>query len=70
MRGKYRTRSITHWLAILAAGFVLGGSAAWGGTPLRLFVSSRGNDAWSGRLDTPNASRSDGPLDAIEEMRK
>ena len=48
---------------------MLGGSAALGGTPLRLFVSTHGNDAWSGRLDTPNAARSDGPLATLAHAR-
>ncbi len=30
--------------------------------PQRLYVSPTGNDAWSGRADTPNAARTDGPL--------
>ena len=41
-----------------------------------LYVSSHGNDAWSGRLPEPNAAKSDGPLatitrarDAIRSMR-
>jgi len=42
-----------------------------------LYVSPDGNDNWSGRLDTPNESRTDGPLatlagarDAIRELKR
>lgn len=41
------------------------------------FVSPRGNDAWSGRLEQPNGEGSDGPLatlaaarDAVRELKK
>jgi parallel beta-helix repeat protein len=33
------------------------------------FVSPGGNDAWSGRLPTPNAERSDGPVASLERAR-
>jgi len=34
-----------------------------------LYVSPDGNDAWSGRLDEPNADRTDGPLASLEGAR-
>ena len=44
---------------------------------LTLVVSPQGNDRWSGRLDAPNPSRTDGPLatlagarDAVRKMKK
>ena len=36
---------------------------------LTLYVSTRGNDAWSGRLAEPDASKSDGPLATFEGAR-
>jgi len=34
------------------------------------YVSPRGNDTWTGRLKTPNASKTDGPLASPEGIRK
>lgn len=34
-----------------------------------LFVSTIGNDSWTGRLDKPNVSRTDGPFATIERAR-
>lgn len=36
----------------------------------RLYVSKNGSDSWSGRLETPNASGSDGPLATLEGAKK
>ena len=36
---------------------------------LNLYVALDGNDAWSGRLDTPNADQSDGPLASLDGAR-
>jgi hypothetical protein len=38
---------------------------AAGAASLDLFVATNGNDQWSGRLATPNASRTDGPLASL-----
>jgi parallel beta-helix repeat protein len=77
MIGHCRTNGFSLWVAILAACLLLAGSAVRGETPLRVFVSTQGNDAWSGRLEAPNAARSDGPFatlrrarDAVRRMRK
>jgi len=35
-----------------------------------LYVSPDGNDAWSGRLRTPNAARTDGPLASLDGARR
>jgi hypothetical protein len=77
MIGRYRTSGIPLPVAILTAGLLLAGSAVRAGTPVRFFVSTQGDDAWSGRLDVPNAARSDGPFatlrharDAVRRMRK
>lgn len=35
-----------------------------------LFVSPDGNDAWSGRLEQPNAAKTDGPLATVAEAQK
>ena len=37
--------------------------------PVTLYVSPQGRDTWSGRLDAPNAARSDGPLATIRAAR-
>ncbi|MCH5375727.1 MAG: right-handed parallel beta-helix repeat-containing protein, partial [Planctomycetes bacterium] len=34
-----------------------------------LFVSTVGNDAWSGRIDEPNADGTDGPLASVQKAR-
>jgi hypothetical protein len=35
-----------------------------------LFVSPEGNDQWSGRLDRPNAERTDGPVATLDRARQ
>ena len=40
-----------------------------GSDPLLLYVAENGDNAWSGRLDTPNAAGTDGPLATIERAR-
>ena len=37
--------------------------------PAMLYVATDGNDAWSGRLDRPNAERQDGPFATLERAR-
>ena len=67
-------------LAVLIACCLLGSMsatyAADGPQPSILYIASRGNDAWSGRLAVPNAEKTDGPLatlpaarDAIRRLR-
>ena len=34
-----------------------------------LYVAPEGNDAWSGRLPTPNAARTDGPATTLQAAR-
>lgn len=43
--------------------------ASYAQQPLRLYVAPAGNDAWSGRLDAPNAAGTDGPLASLEGAR-
>ena len=38
-------------------------------SPVRLYVSPQGNDAWSGRLARPDPSRADGPLATLRGAR-
>lgn len=38
--------------------------------PLRLYVAPNGNDVWSGRLTSPNRSRTDGPFATIDRARR
>ena len=33
------------------------------------FVSTKGNDSWSGRLAAPNAAGTDGPFASLEKAR-
>ena len=35
-----------------------------------LYVSTKGNDSWSGKLSEPNAMRTDGPFASIEGAQK
>ena len=37
------------------------GASALAADPVKLYVSTNGNDGWSGRLEAPSASRNDGP---------
>ncbi len=37
--------------------------------PVQLFVSTQGNDTWSGALTEPNAGKSDGPLATVAAAR-
>ena len=37
--------------------------------PVRLYVATKGNDAWSGRLAAPNADHTDGPLASLDRAR-
>jgi parallel beta-helix repeat protein len=53
------------WLII--AVMVVGTSAA--AKPHQYFVSVAGNDAWSGRLEKPNAEATDGPFATLERAR-
>jgi hypothetical protein len=39
------------------------------GEPLLFQVATNGNDAWSGRLAAPNATRTDGPFASLERAR-
>ena len=36
---------------------------------MKLYVSTGGNDAWSGRLAAPNAAKTDGPFATLERAR-
>ena len=53
-------------IAILAAWLALAGQAR----AADFFVSPQGNDAWSGKLAEPNATKSDGPLATIEHAQQ
>jgi hypothetical protein len=58
---------MTSWIVL--AVMCVGVNLAVGDEPVRLFVSPEGNDQWSGRLDRPNAAKTDGPLATIERAR-
>ena len=36
---------------------------------LKIYVSTNGNDSWSGKLDKPNKNKTDGPLASLERAR-
>ena len=36
---------------------------------VKFFVSTEGNDAWSGKLEAPNADKTDGPFATIARAR-
>ncbi|MGC8639567.1 MAG: right-handed parallel beta-helix repeat-containing protein [Isosphaeraceae bacterium] len=72
-----RCRVCVMWPGLLTVALTLASAASWGAETLTLYVSPQGNDRWSGKLDAPNASRTDGPLatpgharDLIRRMRK
>jgi hypothetical protein len=46
-----------------------GGATGKAQQPQTFYVSPDGRDAWSGRLATPNSSRSDGPFATLEAAR-
>ena len=51
----------------MVAGVVCGGWAA--DAPVKLYVATNGNDAWSGTLDAPNVAGNDGPFATVERAR-
>ena len=59
------TTSVLSLIGVLAAWL----AAAMGADAIELHVAPNGDDAWSGRLDQPNADRSDGPLASLEGAR-
>ena len=56
----------TSVMAILTCLACLSAAAA---APLRLYVATDGNDAWSGRLSAANSQHSDGPFATLERAR-
>ena len=40
-----------------------------GAKPMNFYVSPNGNDSWSGRLASPNRTRTDGPFATLERAR-
>lgn len=52
---------------VLSLLLVAAGPAA--AAPLTIYVAPDGNDAWSGRLERPNADKSDGPVATLERAR-
>ena len=55
---------------IIILGFVsAGGAEAKPAAGTVLYVSTVGSDDWSGRLPSPNGSRTDGPLASLDKTR-
>ena len=46
-----------------------GAEAAERMTPIELYVATDGNDAWSGRLTSPNRAGTDGPFATLSRAR-
>ncbi|MFN3421414.1 MAG: hypothetical protein ACK40X_06815, partial [Armatimonadota bacterium] len=62
-------------LAICLSGVVLmGNGVSAQGKEVALYIAPNGNDAWSGRLPSPNRTKTDGPFStlhrAIEAVRQ
>lgn len=55
--------------AAVAGALTIVPSTAFGATPRYFYVATNGNDKWSGRLKTPNASRTDGPFATLARAR-
>jgi len=55
--------------ALLLCAFSFGAVPLASAAPLTFFVSPVGNDAWSGRLPTANAARTDGPFATLAGAR-
>ena len=62
-----RTHAFLLPVGLLVCGVLLAARAA--AEPAQLYVATEGNDAWSGRLARPNATRSDGPLATLAAAR-
>jgi len=69
MIGRDRTHGVSLWMAMAAVCLLLAGSAVRAEMPVRFFVSTQGNDAWSGQLEAPDAARSDGPFATLPHAR-
>ena len=54
-------------MATIAIGLALSVSCAEG--DLKVYVSPKGNDAWSGHIAAPNAAKSDGPVASLQGAR-
>ncbi|MBI5705423.1 MAG: right-handed parallel beta-helix repeat-containing protein [Armatimonadetes bacterium] len=39
-------------------------------TPVEYYVSPQGDDSWSGKLNSPNAAKTDGPFRTVERARR
>ena len=63
--------SLSGLFVLLVCSLGLGCVQAAASTPAKelLYVSTAGNDAWSGTLPEPNAAKSDGPLASLDRAR-
>ncbi len=75
-RPTFTVAVLSSLLALVTARGLVSASAA-AASPIALYVSPAGNDAWSGALAEPNAAKSDGPFatperarDAVRALRK
>jgi len=57
------------FIALAAIAWALPVSVRAAGEPQVLYVSPVGNDAWSGKLASANAAKSDGPLASLAGAR-
>ena len=56
-------------LAVCAAAIMLTEAGTVSAQPTTIYVSTTGEDSWTGALPDPNADRSDGPLATLEAAR-
>ena len=62
-------KHILNYLVILIAGFTLFTACSSENEGLKLYVSTSGNDSWSGRISQPTPDENDGPFATIEAAR-
>ncbi|MBN2310862.1 MAG: right-handed parallel beta-helix repeat-containing protein [Candidatus Hydrogenedentes bacterium] len=61
---------VAGWCAVLLSlPAVAAPGAGVDGTPAPFFVSTAGDDSWSGRIERPNGGRTDGPFATVERAR-
>jgi hypothetical protein len=56
-------------LSIYLLGVCLIGSSTFGAEPVKFYISTQGNDRWSGKLSQADVSQTDGPWATIEHAR-
>lgn len=60
---------MTKWLSIFSVILACATATAQTGKGVTLYVAPDGNDAWSGKLASPNRRKSDGPFATLQRAR-